>query len=125
MKFFTLIIYMLIFLLFGCAIYRCRNIDYDINDYVTINSPSSDKVVQNVANVIVNTVPTNVLSPIVTEIKKFSPDDQSVRICPANKTITFPLQETSHATELPWDGEVQKCDGLEPNMFYPKSFMVL
>lgn len=125
MNFVTLNIYIISLLVVGCFIYYLRLINFVSDDYIsTVRekvAPVREILVQNTAKAIVNTVPANVLSPVLTDISKIAPI-QTGQTCNTKPKYVFP--EETNKFDLPWDNDIQKCSDLEPNMFYPKSFMI-
>ncbi len=110
----------------GCFIYYLRLINFvsdnHISDIYEKVSPAREILVQSTAKAIVKMVPTNVLSPILTDASNLSGKQQIDKTCTTKPKYVFP--EETNESNLPWDNDIQKCSDLEPNMFYPKSFMI-
>ena len=121
MQFSTLVIFILLLLLLGCVIYYFRLTDDHINAIFMTMTPTQDDVIDHTASAIINTVPKHILSPIVSNISSKQTPQQKCQPAPV---YIFPEEEQDPKSNLPWDGDIQKCDELEPNLFYPKSFMV-
>jgi len=121
MQFITLVIFISSLMILGCVIYYFRLTDEHINTMYATVTPTRNEVIEHTASAIINTVPNNILIPLVSNISSKQIPQQK---CYSKSTYVFPEEIQDPKLDLPWDGDIQKCDKLEPNMFYPKSFML-